>query len=115
ADTETWSSSALPGGRAPHAWLRPGMSTVDLFGSGFVLLSFQPSPHTERFQQAFTARAVPLTVTEVRRDDVARLYGRPHVLVRPDGHVAWRGLDLPDNAQDLVDRLRGGNQGANVS
>lgn len=114
-DTETWSSSALPGGRAPHAWLRPGVSTVDLFGSGFVLLSFQPSPHTERFQQAFAARAVPLTVQEVREDDVARRYGRPHVLVRPDGHVAWRGMDLPDNAHALVDRVRGSSQKANVS
>jgi hypothetical protein len=108
-DTDTWSSSALPGGRAPHTWLRPGMSTVDLFGSGFVLLSFEPSPRMERFQQAFAARAVPLMVTEVREDDVALLYGRSHVLVRPDGHVAWRGMDLPDNAHALVDRVRGGS------
>jgi 2-polyprenyl-6-methoxyphenol hydroxylase-like FAD-dependent oxidoreductase len=112
ADTETWSSSALPGGRAPHAWLRPGISTLDLFGSGFVLLSFQPSGHTERFQQAFAARGVPLTVTKVCEDDVAQRYGRPHVLVRPDGHVAWRGMDLPDdNAHALVDRVRGGSPG----
>ncbi len=110
AETETWSSSALPGGRAPHAWLRPGVSTVDLFGSGFVLLSFQPSPHTERFQQAFAARAVPLTVREVREDGVARLYGRPHVLVRPDGHVAWRGMDPPDNPHALVNLVRGGSE-----
>ncbi len=108
--TETWSSSALPGGRAPHAWLRPGMSTVDLFGSGFVLLSFQPSPHTERFQRAFAACAVPLTVQEVRADDAARLYGRPHVLVRPDGHVAWRGIELPDNPHALVNLVRGGSE-----
>ncbi|MGH3886067.1 MAG: FAD-dependent monooxygenase [Pseudonocardiaceae bacterium] len=114
ADTETWSSSALPGGRAPHAWLRPGMSTLDLFGSGFVLLSFQPSSHAERFQQAFAARAVPLTLKEVRDDDVARRYGRPHVLVRPDGHVAWRGMTLPDNAHALVDRVRGSSQRTNV-
>lgn len=110
ADTEIWSSSALPGGRAPHAWLRPGMSTLDLFGSGFVLLSFQPSPHTERFQHAFAARAVPLTVREIRDDDVARLYRRPHVLVRPDGHVAWRGMDLPDNPHALANLVHGGDQ-----
>jgi 2-polyprenyl-6-methoxyphenol hydroxylase-like FAD-dependent oxidoreductase len=114
ADTETWSSSALPGGRAPHVWLRPGISTLDLFGSGFVLLSFQPSPHTARFQHAFAARAVPLTVQEIREDSATRCYGRPHVLVRPDGHVAWRGMDLPDNALALVDRVRGDNQRANT-
>lgn len=109
-DSETWSSSALPGGRAPHAWLRPGVSTVDLFGSGFVLLSFQPSPYTERFQQAFAARAVPLTVKEIHHADVARLYRRPHVLVRPDGHVAWRGMELPDNPHALVNLVRGGSE-----
>jgi flavin-dependent monooxygenase StaC len=111
-DTDAWSCGALPGGRAPHAWLRPGMSTVDLYGSGFVLLSFQPSPHTERFRQAFAARTVPLTVAEIREDGIARLYGRPHVLIRPDGHVAWRGMTLPDNAHTLVDRVRGGGQRA---
>jgi hypothetical protein len=29
------------------------------------------------------------------------------VLVRPDGHVAWRGDDLPDDPLGLVDRVRG--------
>ena len=32
--------SARPGSRAPHAWLAPGRSTLDLFGRGFVLLRF---------------------------------------------------------------------------
>jgi hypothetical protein len=30
------------------------------------------------------------------------------VLVRPDGHVAWRGDDLPKDCQALIDRIRGG-------
>jgi hypothetical protein len=29
------------------------------------------------------------------------------VLVRPDGHVAWRGDILPDDPQALIDRVRG--------
>ncbi len=35
------------------------------------------------------------------------LYERRMVLVRPDGHVAWRGDVLPANADALIDRVRG--------
>jgi hypothetical protein len=31
----------------------------------------------------------------------------PFVLVRPDGHVPWRGNDLPLDASWLVDKVRG--------
>jgi len=29
------------------------------------------------------------------------------VLVRPDGHVAWRGHEPPADAAGLIDRVRG--------
>ena len=29
------------------------------------------------------------------------------MLVRPDGHVAWRGDALPDAPEALIDRVRG--------
>jgi hypothetical protein len=32
--------TARPGHRAPHGWLSPRRSTLDLFGRGFVLLNF---------------------------------------------------------------------------
>jgi hypothetical protein len=35
------------------------------------------------------------------------LYARKLVLVRPDGHVAWRGDALPADATALIDRVRG--------
>jgi len=28
--------------------------------------------------------------------------------VRPDGHVAWRGNDAPDDPLAVIDRIRGG-------
>jgi hypothetical protein len=38
------------------------------------------------------------------------LYERPLVLVRPDGHVAWRGDSLLGNAAEIIDRVRGACQ-----
>ena len=43
-DPETYRPSARPGMRAPHAWLKAGRSTLDLFGKGFILLCFGDAP-----------------------------------------------------------------------
>ena len=34
-------------------------------------------------------------------------YERSMVLVRPDGHVAWRGDAVPDNPAAIIDHVRG--------
>src|SRR5262249_10866155 len=54
-DTVSYVPSAFPGCRAPHVWLAPGRSTLDLFGNGFALLQFADAP-TEPFETAAAAR-----------------------------------------------------------
>jgi hypothetical protein len=39
--------------------------------------------------------------------EVFAAYQRKLVLVRPDGHVAWRGDTEPANAEALIDVVRG--------
>jgi len=99
-----------PGGRAPHVWLeRAGTrrSTIDLFGDRFVLLAGVEAP---AWRDAATAAAralgAPLEAftigagadledAEKRWADVYGVRPDGAVLVRPDGHVAWRCPDSP--------------------
>jgi hypothetical protein len=46
------------------------------------------------------------TIT-VTQPDVVQLYEHRLVLVRPDGHVAWRANEPPMNAIALIDTVRG--------
>ncbi|MGA5068623.1 FAD-dependent monooxygenase [Streptomyces exfoliatus] len=101
-----WNRSALPGARAPHVWLAPGRSTLDLYGREFVLLHRGPGT-PDGLARAFGDRRVPLRVVRCDDEEVARRYERPLVLVRPDGHVAWRGSAPPADPGALADLVRG--------
>ncbi len=50
---------------------------------------------------------MPLTVIEIDEPDVLAAYERRLVLVRPDGHVAWRADQEPADALALIDAIRG--------
>ena len=95
-------------GRCPRRAARAqGRSTLDLFGDGFALLAFGGA-ETEPLQSAARSRGVPLRVTTIDDAEIARLYGARLVVVRPDGHVGWRGDAVPDDAAAaVIDRLRG--------
>ena len=100
--------SARPGTRAPHAWLGDDRSTLDLFGGGFVLLRLgYDSAGDSALLAAARSRRVPLAVVDIADAAVAALYQCRFALVRPDGHVAWRGDALPGDVLGLVDRVRG--------
>ena len=100
--------SARPGTRAPHCWIADGRSTFDLFGDGFVLIRFAFRDHdVEPLVAAASERGVPLEVVDLDHADAAAIYEHSLVLVRPDGHVAWRGDLLPGDVVSLVDHVRG--------
>jgi 2-polyprenyl-6-methoxyphenol hydroxylase-like FAD-dependent oxidoreductase len=109
-DTYGYQPTAFPGARAPHAWLSADQSILDLFGREFVLLKFADVP-TAAIEQAAASRGLPLKVHRIDKQDAAELYGRALVMVRPDGHVAWRGDDEPQDALALIDTIRGAGAG----
>ena len=118
ADTEDpHRPTGRPGFRGPHVWLRRGgekLSTIDLFGRDFVVLT---GPHGEAWRDATDAVAERLGVTVrtivIGNDLIDPLgswgpsYGigtSGASLIRPDGIVTWRAVDLPsDPVQVLLD------------
>ena len=108
-DSRHYVQSSHPGGRAPHAWLADGRSTLDLFGSGFTLLQFR-GVDCGVFDAEAKRRGMPLAIVRIADPGIAALYEKPLVLVRPDGHVAWRGDAAPADAGGVLDRVRGAVQ-----
>ncbi len=103
----TYTQTARPGSRAPHAWIDGhDRSTLDEFGQGFVLMSWDADEAAQTIAEAARQRGLPLRVVQGTRE-TATLYERKLVMVRPDGHVAWRADTAPANSLDMVDRLRG--------
>jgi len=100
--------SARPGTRAPHCWIGEGRSTLDLFGDGFVLLRFGAhGADTTALSAAASERGVPLDIVDIDQAEAIAIYEKQLVLVRPDGHIAWRDDVLPGDALSLIDRVRG--------
>jgi 2-polyprenyl-6-methoxyphenol hydroxylase-like FAD-dependent oxidoreductase len=100
--------SATPGARAPHVWLghrEAWLSTLDLFGSAFTLLA-APGGGPWCTVAAAVERELGVSIDRYQigaagLHDLGRFteaYGLGEdgaVLVRPDGHVAWRSATGP--------------------
>jgi hypothetical protein len=104
---ETYVPTARPGSRAPHAWLAEDRTTLDLFGHGFTLLRLAAQPDTSQLGNAAAKRGVPLAEVTIDAADIAAIYQRKLVLVRPDGHVAWRDDALPTEPAQILDQVSG--------
>ena len=107
-DSIEYLPTARPGHLAPHAWTKPGISTLDLFGKQFVLLRFGAAPpDAGPLQSAADACGMPLLVHDIAKEETERLYDGKLVLVRPDGHVAWRANKAGEDAAAIINRVRG--------
>ncbi|GGP54203.1 FAD-dependent monooxygenase [Saccharothrix coeruleofusca] len=108
-------SRGAEGGRPPHRWIsRSGqrISTLDVVARGFTLIA---APHGRRWLEALdrVAGDIPCSPVLVGRDidtadeDPFGLGEHGAVLIRPDGHIAWRApAGSPSPEDDLERALR---------
>ncbi|EWM17364.1 2,4-dichlorophenol 6-monooxygenase [Kutzneria sp. 744] len=109
-----YQGTTRPGARLPHAWLVGAnghrLSTLDLVGQGrFTLLT-----GISGTAWVDAAAALPVTVTRIGVDGLRDAYGEwlrareieedGALLVRPDGHIAWRAARLPDDPAAALTR-----------
>ena len=111
-DAASYTPTTRPGYRAPHAWLTDGRSTLDLFGRGFALLCFGAHMReTSGLMEAARRRGVPMNLHMMENEAAAAaVYEQRLCLVRPDGHVAWRGDQAPHDPDRIIDVIRGAAQ-----
>lgn len=106
-DPLVYRPTTFPGARAPHVPLADGGSILSCFSRGFTLVD-HGAPDPARLLDAAAALGVPMTHVALGPDAAsASVYERRLVLVRPDGHVAWRGDDAPDDCDALVAHVTG--------
>jgi len=119
-DYSDYAPSATPGCRAPHVRLGgpdSSLSTLDLFGARFTLLGATGAKGWSDQLAALPADLAPVVVGYrigvspglQDRGGFAAAYGLADagaVLVRPDGHVAWRSAGPPVGAHQLERVLR---------
>lgn len=110
-DMFRYTPSTWPGMRAPHVFLKDGKtSTLDLYGPGWSLFEFtsfslQPTAIPMFIEEALK-RNFPLKPVHVQDEDHVRaIWERDIVLVRPDGHVAWRSNTAPSSDSEIEDIL----------
>jgi hypothetical protein len=50
---------------------------------------------------------MPFKIVTVTQPEATHLYERRLVLVRPDGHVAWRADEVPRDVGAVIDKVLG--------
>jgi len=90
----TYTPSACPGGRPPHAWMADGSSLFDSFNFEWTLLVLgEASADFSIFCEVAAKYQLDLKVVRHSSNELAQLYEATLILIRPDQMVAWRGSD----------------------
>ncbi|GLV55727.1 FAD-binding monooxygenase [Dictyobacter sp. S3.2.2.5] len=111
--------SGSPGTRAPHIWLSSNgetLSTLDLFGREFVLLTPSSDSWAAAVTNASNKLNVPLAIhgigahqpyadAELQFQSSYGLTSSGAVLMRPDGFIAWRAHSLPPDPIQALEHV----------
>ena len=110
-DPHQFVPTTWPGGRAPSLFLSNGTAIYDIFDKHWTLLSFSAEDSgANHLVNAAKQQNTPLTLVDVSKDGHAKaIYEKPLVLIRPDHHVAWRGLTVHslETARTIMEIITG--------
>ena len=100
--------STAPGVRMPSVLLTDGTPIYDRLGTWFTLLCVG-TPPSAALVAAAAQRGLPLDILRVDEAELVAVYGRGLLLVRPDQHIAWRGMACDDRreADAVIARVLG--------
>jgi 2-polyprenyl-6-methoxyphenol hydroxylase-like FAD-dependent oxidoreductase len=103
-DAYVYVPTSWPGARLPHMWLKNGEALLDRLGPWYTVLRFGSHVDTSGIERALAEAGVPAMLLALDVDEPARdVYdGYEALLIRPDAHVAWRGVRSPDDPQAIV-------------
>jgi len=113
-DLTRYIPSTFIGSRAPHVFLRDGKSIFDHYGPYWTLVEFSKGGdhQTESHTLLAAAKTIEMPVDHLLlsgEDDAQKVWGVHLALIRPDGHVAWRGDEGLEagKAQEVVEVVSG--------
>jgi putative polyketide hydroxylase len=110
---------ARPGFRAPHLWLRREgrrISSLDLYGGRLVCIAGKDADDWIRGVHVVSDRSkIPIDALQVGRsfevedatefEESYEIGDRGAVLIRPDGHVAWRTASPPSRTGPSIETV----------
>lgn len=107
--TYTYVPRAASGYRLPHVWLADGTALHDSMRPDRYTLLRLPGAEgsTGKLEQALHDLGAPVDVLAPEGEDLQPVLGSGFVLVRPDLHVAWRGMAPPVDPVHLAARVTG--------
>ncbi|MFD0847282.1 FAD-dependent monooxygenase [Sphingosinicella xenopeptidilytica] len=97
--------TTYPGARLPHILLSDSTPLLDKLGPAFSVIAVRGG-NARPFVEAADELGIPLTVAELPDQAALHVIDRRLLLVRPDGHIAWRGDDVGD-ARSVLTRASG--------
>jgi FAD-dependent monooxygenase len=110
------------GSRAPHVFLKDGSPIFDHYGLYWTLIQFIGRGEDQKQPTTLldAARDIDMPLKHVilyNEDTAQKIWQCALVLVRPDGHVGWRGQVAPDaaKAKEIVQILSGRTTGTEHS
>jgi 2-polyprenyl-6-methoxyphenol hydroxylase-like FAD-dependent oxidoreductase len=103
-DNYVYVPTSWPGARLPHMWLKDGTALLDHLGPWYTVLRFADAVDTSGIETMLASSGVPYQILSLDADEPAfAVYeGFNAFLIRPDAHVAWRGVSTPSDPGAIV-------------